>query len=208
MDKDAHFTVADLRARGWTDKLIKDLLDTPDATRKNPRFSSAAPMRLYLKTRALAVEDSESWVALCQKASAWRDAAGRATQTKKDQLLAYVNGLSVHVPVIPLSEATATACENFNDFKEQMAFERGDYEFRGATKDSDPLFLQRITVNYLRHRLSRYERELERLFGKVGVREAYRTLNTKVYAAIAAAYPELADECRRQEERKRLEPSC
>jgi hypothetical protein len=106
------------------------------------------------------------------------------------------------------SSRWAHACENFNGFKEQAAFERGDYDFRAATLESDPSFLQRITVNYLRHRLSRYDSELERLFGKVGVRDAYAALNLKVYSAIADAYPELADECRRQEERKRLEPSC
>jgi len=39
-------------------------------------------------------------------------------------------------------------------------------------------------------------------FGKVGVWDAYFVLNRKVYAAIAASYLELADECARQLERK------
>jgi hypothetical protein len=58
-------------------------------------------------------------------------------------------------------------------------------------------------VNYLRHRLSSYEQELARLFGKVGVREAYLEVNDMVYDAIATAYPTLAAECARQLQTKR-----
>ena len=71
-----------------------------------------------------------------------------------------------------------------------------------ATPESRPDFLRRITVNMLRHRYSSYERRLEDVYGKVGVREAYAVINQKVYDAIAVAYPALAEECRAQLVRK------
>ncbi len=197
-----YFTLAELKSRGWTGTLVRDLLAVPDATRCNPHFKSAAPIRLYSQTRVIDVEQSEAWSALAQRASVRRNAAEKATQTKRERLLKYVDALSIHVSVIPVGEAIQSACENFNDIKSAIAPGRRNSEFREATLESDPLFLQRITFNYLRHGLTRYDQELGHLFGKVGVRTAYSILNQKVFAAIAAAYPELAEECRRQEVRK------
>jgi hypothetical protein len=64
------------------------------------------------------------------------------------------------------------------------------------------MFLERITVNYLRHVLSSYEGEIERVYGKVGMRQANKEISRKIYAAISEAYPWLKDECGRQLERK------
>lgn len=200
---DEHYTLTQLKnERGWTDTIVRKLLGAPNATRPNPHFRSAARVRLYLQTRVNAIEQSEEWAALAQKASARRAAAEKGTQTKRENLLKYVDTVSIHVTIVSMDEATRSACENFNDTKGTIALKRGHYEFHEATLESDPLFLQRITVNYLRHGLTRYDHELGRLFGKVGVRQAYSRLIQKVFAAIAAAYPELAEECRRQVERK------
>jgi len=200
---DEHYTLTQLKKkRGWTDTIVRKLLGAPDATRPNSHCGSAAPVRLYLQARVNAIEQSEEWPALAQKVSARRSAAEKGTQTKRENLLKYVDTVSIHVTVVSMDEATRSACENFNDTKMTNALKRGHCEFHEATLESDPLFLQRITVNYLRHGLTRYDHELGQLVGKVGVRDAYSVLSQKVFAAIAAAYPELAEECRRQEELK------
>ena len=41
------YTATQLKARGWTDALIRDLLGAPDQTRINPHHRSGPPMRLY-----------------------------------------------------------------------------------------------------------------------------------------------------------------
>ena len=56
-----YLTMAALRERGWTDAMIRDYLGEPDATRPNPRYRSAAPMKLYLAQRAEAAEASSEW---------------------------------------------------------------------------------------------------------------------------------------------------
>ena len=55
---------------------------------------------------------------------------------------------------------------------------------------------ERLCVNYTRHRLTNYHRLLERFdAGDLAVLSAIRA---KVYAAISVAYPQLAEECKRQ----------
>jgi hypothetical protein len=44
-------TPTGLRAEGWTDTLISKFLGDPDVLTKNPHYKSAAPMRLYYRSR-------------------------------------------------------------------------------------------------------------------------------------------------------------
>ena len=93
------------------------------------------------------------------------------------------------------------AIRAYNRFHEDLYYDRG-HEYEPASRDSSPEFLQRITVNHLRHNLSNYEARLDALFGRVGKQEAYRILNAKIYERIAAEYPMLKEECERQLRRK------
>jgi hypothetical protein len=190
---DDYLTVPSLKARGWTQALIRDYLGAPDTSCPNPYYRSAAPMRLYARARVEAVEASPAWSTL-QEQVARRKAAAKAVETKTQRLWDYLDELEITVPVMSLPLLTEQACAHYND--RQAARERWDAQ--EATPASNPSFLERISVNYLRHRLSSYEQELARLFGKVGVREAYLEVNEMVYDAIATAYPTLAAECARQ----------
>jgi hypothetical protein len=195
----AHISVAGLKARGWTAALIRTLLGEPDTRADNPHYRKAAPMRLYLRARVEAVEASEAWQAALTTSAPRKAAAAQAVETKRQQLLTAIQALHITVPVYPEAALTARACAHYNTMQQG----RDIWEYTPATSKSDPAFLLRITVNYLRHALTSYDAELERVFGKVGVREAYTVLNQHVYAAIAEAYPHLADECARQRTRKR-----
>lgn len=73
-----------------------------------------------------------------------------------------------------------------------------EWDYATATPESEPNFLERITVNYLRHCLTLYKKEIANIAGKVRVSEGYAEISQKVYAAIEESYPELAGECRRQ----------
>ena len=65
-------------------------------------------------------------------------------------------------------------------------------ELRGKAGGSTP----KVLVNYAYHRLTNYHRLLERFDG--GDRAILNAIRMKVYAAIAATYPELAEECKQQ----------
>jgi hypothetical protein len=155
-------------------------------------------MRLYLLPRVEAVEASEPWQEAVSASAPRKAAAAQAAHTKRARLLATIEALQVTVPLLSQDRLTARACAHYNALQE----ERGNWDYEPATTGSDAAFLARITVNYLRHALTSYEEELERVYGKVGVREAYAMINAKVYTAIAAAYPALAEACARQQARK------
>ena len=99
------------------------------------------------------------------------------------------------VPLLAQDDLIRRACAHYNARRWQS--EREPYG-PPARADSDPLFLERIAVNYLRHELSPYEAQLGAIYGRVGVREGYIALKAKVLAAIAVSYPEFAAECERQ----------
>lgn len=101
----------------------------------------------------------------------------------------------------PYETVVDAAIRAYNRFHEDLYYDRG-HEYEPASRDSSPEFLQRITVNHLRHNLSNYEARLDALFGRVGKQEAYRILNAKIYERIAAEYPMLKEECERQLRRK------
>jgi hypothetical protein len=67
-----------------------------------------------------------------------------------------------------------------------------------AAPDQRRSFLDRICVNYLRHRFSPYDDALTQIKGQVGAPEAKTLLRIRVYEAIAKTYPELEYECYRQ----------
>jgi hypothetical protein len=63
-------------------------------------------------------------------------------------------------------------------------------------------------VNFVRHNLTAYDHSLAATAGKIGVHAAVAILRQRVYQAITAAYPDLADECQRQlAERQSIAPA-
>jgi hypothetical protein len=191
-------SVAGLKARGWTDGAIRRFLGDADRTAPNPHARSAPPMRLYAVSRVEAVETSDTWRAQQPRRSQRKAAAAKAVQTKRAALRAYVNGVTILVPVLQVEDLTRRACDHFND----RQLDRDGWS-SPASLTSDAVFLTRIAVNFLRHALSPYDAELDRVFRRIGVQEAYDALNEKVYAAISAIYPALAGECARQLRGKR-----
>jgi hypothetical protein len=99
----------------------------------------------------------------------------------------YVDNLTIEVPSIPKDILIQQACDSYNCVaKDNRSL---------ATPNSDADFLWRITVNYLRHEMTAYEKHLREIAGRAGIDEAYSDLKWKVLEAIAEAYPWLASEC-------------
>jgi hypothetical protein len=193
-----YLTLSNLKERGWTRTLIRDLLGQEDATRPNPYYRTAPPVRLYLLDRVQSAEQSEQWTERIEKVAKRKVAASAGDETKRRNMANYLETVQITVPILADDALTKRACESYND----RQLERGNWECDLASPKSDAEFLMRIKVNYLRHELSEYEMELDAISGKVGVQEAYHEINKKVYDAIGTAYPNLEAECKRQSERK------
>jgi hypothetical protein len=195
--------VSQLKKRGWTDSLISRFLGDPDELRRNPHYRSGPPMKLYNVER---IEQAEASTEFCDAQDARknrRDAAQKALATKKQKIADYVENVKIEVPRLAKGELIRRACDNYN-----ANVPGWKYDAPLANEHSAPTFLERICVNYLRHCLTKYETHLGEIAGKVGVRDAYFGIKTRVLEAIAEEYDWLSDECRRQEQRMRVHEVC
>lgn len=194
-----------LKQRGWTDAGIKRFLGDPDATRPNPKYRQAAPTLLYRLARVEAAEGTPEYLAWKAKSEQRQDAAYSAVASRRAKLLAVVEQWKPEIPVLPADTLRHRAVENYNQHQQERALNshRGREQFWSrATPDSDEGFLARITVNYIRHVLTKYDRLLSDLRGKVGVEDAKELVREQVYDAIREAYPDLFDECWNQQQRR------
>jgi hypothetical protein len=119
--------------------------------------------------------------------------AQKAAATKKQRLAEYVETVKIEVPQLSNDNLIWQACDNYNSLPQR------ERDGNWASTHSNPEFLARICVNYLRHCLTHYESHLAKIAGKVGVGDAYVEIKTKVLEAIAERYVWLADECLDQE---------
>ena len=192
----------ELRERGWTPAVVRDLLGEPDDTRPNPRYSSAgAPMRFWLKERVEAIEGTAEFRDSAERARRRVEGSRKAVETKRQELTRLVGEIGITVPSAPLEQVTREAIQSFNRRGEYRAAIRGRLdEFEPADEGSDPEFLARITVNYLRHERTAYDDLWKSLAGRVGKDDAHELLRERVLRTIGAVYPDLAEECERQVE--------
>ncbi|MFF7275845.1 hypothetical protein [Streptomyces griseorubiginosus] len=173
-----YLSAAGLRARGWTAGMVRRLLGEPDLRRANPYFRTAPPTRLYSVERVEAVERSEEFKAVSSVAVRRSGAVREAVLRRRREVLARIAAEPIEVPVLAPEELAALAVEH-----------------RERQGGSPELPLAHWKVACLCHRLARYDDILDGLSGRTGRAAAEQLLRRRVYAAIAQAYPDLAQEC-------------
>ena len=188
-------TLTELLERpGWTRAGVTRFLGDPDATKPNPRYRSAAPTRLYDPARVEATEATPefgSWRAASEARSA---KAAQAAAVRAEETVQYAGTmpLTLHAQ-FGLSQAAAAAGQDW--LAQKVA--RGEYAAELPDRSNSD-FWDRITINWLRHQSTNYERALAELAGKPGMDDAYSVIRQRVLDLIADRYPSLADECCRQ----------
>ena len=196
--EDTHLTKTALIARGWTAKAVRDFAGEPHETAVNPHYRSGPRVQLWRKGFIEEVESSEPFKEFCVRNEGRRQGAQRATEKKRDQLKEEVASLKIKVRQMPTERLVKDACAHYNRIQGQRAMERVSLEFNPASPQSDPDFLARICVNFLRHQCSKYEDSLDTTKGRVGVYDAFLEISRKVYREIGDKYPHLKDEAERQ----------
>ncbi len=71
-----------LKARGWTEAMIRDLLGEPDLYADNPHYKSAAPRRLWRLQKAEAAEATPEFTSRRDRAARQCAAAAKAAGTR------------------------------------------------------------------------------------------------------------------------------
>jgi hypothetical protein len=173
--------------------MVDKLLGVPDGTAPNPRFRRAAPVRLYSLERVEAAEATEAYARLFEVGRARGKAAQRAAEARKATLLEAIAGMEVSVEKVRGVERLAIA--SYEAFRETV-----------VEKDAPRSFLDRITVNFIRHNLTRYDVLLWQAAGKPGAEQAREAIRRRIFDAIGPGYPRYAEECDRQRLRKEIAP--
>jgi len=190
----ALLSASKIRERGWTDSLVRRFLDPPDTTAPNPIYRSAARVRLYDLTRVLKVEASPEWQAAKVVASRRSVASSRASTRRALDVVERAGQFEVTLPVLRDETLFRRAVDHRNELRNNRD------GFEHATMESvDESTLRRWGVNYLRHVLTEYDSQIGRFAGKPGVRSVEAITRQVIYGTIAATYPGLAEECRRQQ---------
>lgn len=176
---------------GFTKSMIDKLLPPP-VLKRNPRYASTAPMKLWCEDDVRAIMETPEFQTMAAKAAARKAAAAKAVETKRknaegiaDNLIASIHVTRWDIPV--LEEATLNA-------KKEWFLEHGNVDM--VTPNAETL--ERWMVNFVRHNLCEYDDKLIDLFGLVGKEALYQRLKTETLAKIAEVYPELEVECKRQ----------
>jgi len=187
-----YISYSQIKARGWTDSMIKKLLGEHDTEKDNPYYRSGSPMKMYLFDRVFYAEKTEEFAILKEKSKKRVLAGKNAAEKKRQELRDYINNLNISIPVYPYSELISLACDSYNDFNRQKANMKGDFFINYVNENSDESFLARICKNYLRHRCTNYERELDEMFGKIGRQEGHDLIQKKINDLIDKQYPDIA----------------
>jgi hypothetical protein len=172
---------------GWTATLVTRLLGGPDERLVVRGYSY--PLALYVTERVEQAEASPEFSAE-QEGQAKRKAASvKAVATKVERLLASINEMDVKVVCKPMAQLREDAIRNYNRaHPHDPPYGTNPYGYS----------IEHVMVNYIRHTLTDYDYELEKTAGKTGKQIGYNAISKVIFAAIAEAYPDLAEECARQ----------
>lgn len=202
-----HLSAAGLRARGWTPGMVRQLLGKPDLVRSHPHFH-LAPTHLYSVERVEAAERTEEFRAAAAAATRRSAAARAAVLRRRREVLARIAAEPIEVPRLAPDKLAALAVEHRNRLDEERALWRRGHVAEPATVDSAGSgVLDRWKVDYLCHRLTRYNKIVDELYERTGRAAATRLLRRRIHAAISEAYPDLAQECEHRLREQRRGPS-
>lgn len=190
---DGKLTQTEILSMGWTKTMIDKLLPPPELV-PNSIYRNAAPIKLWNKTDVLQVMETEDFKLAKEKADKRRDACEKAVKTKEKRLqeecVKKIKLISVkYLPDETLRRETLDAKQSWN-----YQHDNCDTSVYGA----DEKVIKRWVVNYIRHNLTAYDRDLYSMSGKVGCNIEYKRYKNAVLDKIAEAYPKYADECENQ----------
>ena len=188
---------------GFNKKLIASLLPDP-ILKPNPHYKRASKMKLWSEADVMAAMQTQEFADEQIKIQKRRASAAKAVQTKTEKTVQLaernISEISVQrIDIDKLRQKTLDTKQNWYDFQANL---RWDWDRYYTAYEADEETVERWMVNYIRHRLTKYEDTLDSYTGKTGKQDAYMLYSTAVLEKIAEVYPELADECKRQAEAK------
>lgn len=194
-------TKTGVKARGWTDKMIRELLGEPDERRPNPRYSGRADYLLYLLERVEEAERTDAFFELLDQSERRKDrgavAGVKTAEQRLAKIQAQIEAFDIVLPDLTPDELVLQSCASYNAWAVSNGLER-----KPITPKSDSQALTMVRVSFLLHATPGYRELFAKLWKQPGAAEARRRLNERIYQVIATTYPEFTVECERQNKRK------
>ena len=174
------WSAAGLKARGWTEAMIREYLGKADALAKNPHYRSASPMRLYYQERVQEAEKSDGFTSRKALAAGRSKAGKAAAATRAANLEEWAENVEIGWigPPEDAGEAIRLGIKSWEDWNGCKA------------NELDPATRIRWARNYIRHECMSYE-ELVYTGGMQRMRKTYRTIRDRCDEMIDDRYPDL-----------------
>ena len=189
------YTQTEVKARGWSQTLIESVLGAPDkyARTWTRGRRSGRPAKQWSKQRVEATEkSSQAFIGYQDKRAAASARSMKVAERKRGELRDDLGKLDITVQVISSAEAIARGIRNWETRQARRRRKAGN----GG--DADAATKRRWAINYIRHNLCTYDAERHKIAGRTGQVLGIALIRRMVYEAIAEAYPDFAEECRRQ----------
>jgi len=153
-------TASAVKKRGWTDGEIAKLLGEPDATKTNPHYKCAAPMRLYALTRVEAAEKTDAYTSKAEARNRRRVAKEKRDAVKEEARLKHNIDANNHNAQLPGQVAVRALPPYPELVKEALSNHRRQEDLRlerfGFVSERETPLDEKVT-NYVRHRKTNYE---------------------------------------------------
>lgn len=195
--KEKTVTKTMVKSMGFTDKLIKQLLPEPELA-DNPRYKCAPKMKLWKLSDVEDAMKNQAFQESLKKREKRKAAAEKAVATKKaklkDEMDKFIESIQIEYKNIQtIRQETLKAKQDWYDDNSI----RYDNVPKNAY-DADEYTVIRWMVNYIRHKMTRYDEHLYYMKGRVGKNDMYLEIHNLILDKIAKVYPELAQECENQ----------
>lgn len=171
--------------RGWTKGLIKKFLVEPDKTHKI--LSTGSKAFLYNEDRVESVEETDNFKTAQEKALKRSETALKKAEKQKQKSLVQVESLEIEVERLDIDKIKNRA---ISSYKTQ--------NYPAANENDDKNFIERITVNYIRHELTNYDLYLFEQYKKIGKSETVKIIRRKIFMEMLRIYPELSYQIKKQ----------
>lgn len=186
-DNKEYIIKKELKLRGFTEFSIKSFLKEPDKIVKD----SYMKYYLYDLKRVIEVENSQEF-------KEWFFKNKNKRETLKQKKIEY-NEKQKEINLDIVKDFKV----NINILKEKILIDKAIEHYMARNEFSsvdtaNKSFVDRICVNYLRHCCTSYERNLDKIFGKIGKNELYRIIKINTLNEIALKYPYLEEEVKNQ----------
>ena len=185
-----------LQRSGWTKTILKKLDFQPDFVKNHYLYGKTCKVKLFSLKRIDEKEKTCEFIENKYDVQKKKDRARRGVQTKIKNILQKIISLTINVKRV--EKVTTLALNSYNAWNAQRMISYVTLD------EASQAFLARISVNYIRHNLTKYEYNIEKVSGKTGKALAYDLELYIVLSEIARVYPEFAEECRRQYWQKSL----